>query len=126
MFVEKILSKNVTTWSERKDIQAYVADRMGWVDSIDFCISNKSKLLELKSLVEKNGIESVVLLGMGGSVLAPKVFSSYLGAKCSMDFHVLDTTHADLIADVEKQINLSTTLFIRRDLRNALFNELFL
>jgi len=65
MFVEKILSKDVTTWSERKDIQEYVADRMGWVDSIDFCIANKSKLLELKSLVEGKGIESVVLLGMG-------------------------------------------------------------
>jgi len=126
MFVEKILSKDVTTWSERKDIQEYVADRMGWVDSIDFCIANKSKLLELKSLVERKEIESVVLLGMGGSVLAPKVFSSYLGEKCCLDFHVLDTTHADLIADVEKQINLSTTLFIVANKSGGTLETLYL
>ncbi|MGH9519483.1 MAG: bifunctional transaldolase/phosoglucose isomerase, partial [Terriglobales bacterium] len=54
-----------------------------------------------------------VLLGMGGSSLAPEVFSRVFSVVSQgMRLHVLDTTNPDQIATVESQIQLSQTLFL--------------
>jgi hypothetical protein len=50
-----------------------------------------------------------VLLGMGGSSLAPEVIKRTFRQET---FHVLDTTHPQAIRDLEAQIEISRTLFI--------------
>src|ERR671932_27183 len=50
-----------------------------------------------------------VLLGMGGSSLAPEVLKRMFGAK---SLHVLDTTHPAMIRHAEESIDLDETLFI--------------
>ncbi len=54
-------------------------------------------------------IDSVVLLGMGGSSLAPEVLRRTFGSET---FHVLDTTHPQAIRDLEAKIDIERTLFI--------------
>src|ERR671932_2492925 len=50
-----------------------------------------------------------VLLGMGGSSLAPEVLKRTFGAK---GLHVLDTTHPAMIRHAEQLLDLERTLFI--------------
>jgi len=50
-----------------------------------------------------------VLLGMGGSSLAPEVIKRTFRQET---FHVLDTTHPSAIRELERQIDVSRTLFI--------------
>ncbi len=52
----------------------------------------------------------IVLLGMGGSSLAPDVINRTLGP--FKGFHVIDSTDPDQIAGVESKIDISKTLFI--------------
>jgi transaldolase/glucose-6-phosphate isomerase len=67
---------------------------------------------ELESFSEAladEGLDAVVLLGMGGSSLAPEVIRRTF--RCE-GFHVLDTTHPKAIRALESSIDLGRTLFI--------------
>jgi hypothetical protein len=55
------------------------------------------------------GFERIVLLGMGGSSLAPEVFSTTFGGKA---LTVLDTTHPEAVLAAEEGGDLGNTLFI--------------
>ena len=56
-----------------------------------------------------DGCDTVVLLGMGGSSLAPEVLRRAFG---SVAFHVLDTTHPQAIRGLGEQLDLEHTLFV--------------
>src|SRR5207248_603292 len=64
-------------------------------------------LAKLRELAE--GVEGFVLLGMGGSSLAPEVLRRLFGAE---DFQVLDTTHPKAIRRVEEELDLARALFV--------------
>src|SRR5213079_2550965 len=53
--------------------------------------------------------DAFVLLGMGGSSLAPEVLKRTFGVK---ELHVLDTTHPAMIRHVEKSLDLGKTMFV--------------
>jgi hypothetical protein len=59
------------------------------------------------SMVDR--VDAVVLLGMGGSSLAPEVLKQTFRQET---FHVLDTTHPQAIRSLESQLDVSRTLFI--------------
>jgi phosphoglucose isomerase-like protein len=54
-------------------------------------------------------VDAYVLLGMGGSSLAPEVLRRAFGAE---QFHVLDTTHPKAIRRLADSLDLSRTLFV--------------
>jgi hypothetical protein len=63
--------------------------------------------------VEEAGFERVVLLGMGGSSLAPEVMATTIGAPPGYPvFTLLDTTDPATIDAVERSIEVEQTLFI--------------
>ncbi len=84
---------------------------MDWLDEPREILSQieewKKRVAELK-----NDFTTVVLLGMGGSSLAVKVFQEILGTKSSLNFFVLDTIHPDAIEKIEDNIDLRRSLFI--------------
>jgi Phosphoglucose isomerase len=65
------------------------------------------RLEELESL--ESDFDDVVLLGMGGSSLAPEVIRRTFAAE---KLHVLDTTHPSAIRRLEGRLDLSRTLFV--------------
>ena len=54
-------------------------------------------------------VDDVVLLGMGGSSLAPEVLRRTFGVDW---FHVLDTTHPQAVRALESRIDPPRTLFV--------------
>jgi transaldolase/glucose-6-phosphate isomerase len=60
-----------------------------------------------------DGVAHVVVLGMGGSSLAPEVFSKTFGsAPGAPDLRVLDSTHPGAVLATEAAIDLGRTVFI--------------
>ena len=59
--------------------------------------------------VADEDFDAVVLLGMGGSSLAPEVIRRTFRVE---SFHVLDTTHPRAIRALEASVDLERTLFI--------------
>src|SRR5437879_12607873 len=70
-------------------------------------------LAALRKELVGEGFTDVVLMGMGGSSLAPEVFRQTFGApKGGLNVHVLDTTDPAAITAVERSIDLRKTAFI--------------
>ena len=71
------------------------------------------KLTELRGQLVAEGFTDAVLMGMGGSSLAPEVFRQTFGAaKGALNVHVLDTTDPAAIAAVERSIDVKKTAFL--------------
>ncbi|HET7857162.1 MAG TPA: hypothetical protein VFL41_11955 [Gaiellaceae bacterium] len=97
--VDRIWARDPTVWTGHDE-----AHWLGWLDEPARMLE---RLDELDTL--ERGFDDVVLLGMGGSSLAPEVLRRTFAAE---RFHVLDTTHASAIRRLEESLDLDSTLFV--------------
>ena len=105
--VERIRKRDASLWSADSDVQNKIEHRLGWLDAPAWAAS---RLDELRSFAaEASRYSSFVLLGMGGSSLAPEVLSRTFGLPALV---VLDSTDPSEIIAAERRIDLSTTLFL--------------
>ena len=101
--VERIWAHDASVWTDSGEEQW-----LGWLDEPWRMHEDVDLLLQYAdSVVDR--IDSIVLLGMGGSSLAPEVLRRTFRQET---FHVLDTTHPQAIRDLEAKIDIGRTLFI--------------
>jgi transaldolase/glucose-6-phosphate isomerase len=90
-----------------------VATRMGWLTLPEVMVERLPEIDRFVQQVRADDLDQVVLLGMGGSSLAPDVFSRVLPAgPGSLRLRVLDSTHPDAVAAVRRSIDLRRSLFL--------------
>lgn len=111
-FARRLWSRDHTLWSPVPLPE--LADRLGWLDLPETMAAELDDgLAALAAEVNTAGMRHVVLLGMGGSSLAPEVFQRTFGnASGYPELIVLDSTHPDAIRAVEAQIDPRHTLFL--------------
>ncbi len=108
---ERVRSGDPTLWAPPGTPE--VANRLGWLTIADRSLAEVGALEAFAAEVRADGIEDVVLLGMGGSSLAPEVLRRAFGATAGHPrLHVLDSTDAQAIAAVQASVEPSRTLFI--------------
>jgi len=101
--VERIWSRDPTVWTGRDE-----GRWLGWLDAPERGREDVDLFLTLADDVS-GAADDVVLLGMGGSSLAPEVLRRAFGGE---RFHVLDTTHPQAIRDLDARLDLGRTLFV--------------
>jgi transaldolase/glucose-6-phosphate isomerase len=107
----RIWGKDDTLWGPAG--QPDVADRLGWLSVTDAMEDQLADLQAFADAVRDEGVADVVLLGMGGSSLAPEVIARSFGAQEGRPrLHVLDSTDAGAVRDVEAAIDLDRALFL--------------
>src|SRR5712671_3730563 len=85
--------RDASLWSPAPDVQAKIANRLGWLDSPKLMAQSIDRLISFAQGIKSAGITDVVLLGMGGSSLAPEVLRSIVGiARGWPRFRMLDST----------------------------------
>jgi transaldolase/glucose-6-phosphate isomerase len=90
-----------------------IGDRLGWLTIADTVLEEVDELEQLVRDCRSEGITDAVLLGMGGSSLAPEVFRRSFGDRGSgLRLHVLDSTDPGAVLTTEREVNIDTTLFI--------------
>ncbi|HZQ89807.1 MAG TPA: hypothetical protein VFA42_07345 [Gaiellaceae bacterium] len=102
--VDRIWERDPTVWTG--------ADEARWLGWLEEPRRMRERVGELKAFAEgsaADGLDTIVLLGMGGSSLAPEVLRRTFSARA---LHVLDTTHPTAIRALEEQIDLDRTLFV--------------
>lgn len=111
--VQRIWAKQPAVWKSEVAQARLIANRLGWLDVLEPMRKAAAKLVEFARDIRESDIRDVVLLGMGGSSLAPEVFSlTFPGPAGSGRFFVLDGTDPASIRRVERAIDLRRTLFI--------------
>jgi transaldolase / glucose-6-phosphate isomerase len=100
-----------TVWKDHPNIVAKIKDRLGWLDTFETIDLQRLKAAQAAS---KNGaFDHVVLLGMGGSSLAPEVMNQAFGAQAGYPtLLMLDSTDPTYIQHIEAQIDLKRTVFL--------------
>ena len=101
--VERIWERDPSVWTGRDE-----AHWLGWLDEPARMRERAHELLEFATRLEAE-VDDVVLMGMGGSSLAPEVMRRSFRAE---RFHVLDTTHPTAIRRLEERIDVGRTLFV--------------
>jgi transaldolase/glucose-6-phosphate isomerase len=92
---------------------AEIGDRLGWLTISDAMLERADELVAFAADCAADGLTDAVLLGMGGSSLAPEVLWRTFGAAPgALALHVLDSTDPAAILAVAEQIDLQRTLFV--------------
>ena len=92
---------------------AEIGDRLGWLTISDAMAERADELVEFARGCANDGLTDAVLLGMGGSSLAPEVLWRTFGAtEGALALHVLDSTDPAAILEVQQAIDLDRTLFV--------------
>jgi glucose-6-phosphate isomerase len=90
-----------------------IADRLGWLTIAERMLAEADALSAFADRVRDDGIHDVVLLGMGGSSLAPEVLRRSFGsAPTRPRLHVLDSTDATWVRSVSDAVDPHSTLFL--------------
>jgi glucose-6-phosphate isomerase len=84
--VKRLSEKDVTLWGEEAAEEAAI--RLGWLDLPTTSRELLPRIAEVKAGLDADGLDHVVLAGMGGSSLAPEVICKNAGVGLT----VLDTT----------------------------------
>jgi glucose-6-phosphate isomerase len=110
-FADALWHKQLDVWSADPAVQSLVATRLGWLDALDIVTPQLPRLRAFADAVRRDGFTHVVLLGMGGSSLAPEVLRQILASENSTpSFHVLDSVDPDAVRAA--MAHAATSLFI--------------
>ena len=110
--VDRIWERDHRVWS---DSPAEISDRLGWLDIHERMKSEVPALQAWAKHMYDIGLRQAVLVGMGGSSLAPEVFSQIIAPvenSSALRILILDSTDPAQIAELDSKLDLARTLFI--------------
>jgi transaldolase/glucose-6-phosphate isomerase len=109
--VRRIWRKDGTLWAAPGTPE--LEDRLGWLTIADKLLEELPAIREFVRDVRADGLRDVVLLGMGGSSLAPEVFRrSSPPSEGALRLHVLDSTDPATVDATARLLDPAHTLFI--------------
>ena len=110
-FADALWERRLDVWTSDSAVQQKIANRLGWLDAIDFITTQLGRIEAFADRIRTSGLTDVVLLGMGGSSLAPEVFHRVFGRSDDFPrFRMLDSTDPDAVRDAIA--NAGTSLFV--------------
>ncbi len=109
----RLLARDPSLWSDDRTAQDEIAQRLGWLELPRTMAPRAGDLARFADGVRQAGYARVVLLGMGGSSLAPETFARVVGPRDGFPMlAVLDSTDPAFIAAVERAAPLERTFFL--------------
>jgi len=108
--ISRIWAHDHTVW---KPEPTEIANRLGWLHSPEVMTKAIPEITSFVDEARKDGFTHALLLGMGGSSLAPEVFRFTFGVKKGyLELAVLDSTDPGAVLAHERRLDLAKTLFI--------------
>ncbi len=111
-FNTKFWKKDPTLWKQDEEHKAFIVKFLGWQKVYDWTLERIEDVCAFAQDAKAH-FKHCVIMGMGGSSLAPEVFRTVFGKQSGYpELIVLDTTNPDWIAAARSRINPAETLFI--------------
>jgi len=110
-FADALWARSLDVWSTDPAVQQQIATRLGWLDIFAVASPLTARVEAFAESIRDGNISDVVLLGMGGSSLAPEVLRAVVGvAPGSPRFQVLDSVDPDSVNAA--MARAATSLFV--------------
>ena len=110
-FAEALWGRRLDVWPRDAATREKIANRLGWLSAIEFVTPHLPRLRAFAEAIRRESFTDIVLLGMGGSSLAPEVLRRVIGvAPGHPRFRVLDSVDPDAVRDALS--NAATSLFL--------------
>jgi len=106
--IARLWQKDDSLWPAGEDVPS---KRLGWLTLPIDMRAHIGELERFRDEVLSEGFETVALLGMGGSSLAPELFASLLAVPGHPELLVFDSIHPDQVRSQTDQLDLEKTLF---------------
>jgi transaldolase / glucose-6-phosphate isomerase len=113
--IRRIWQHDHTAW---KPTGAEIVNRLGWLDVARRMRTEVGRFVDLAAEVHAAGYTHVLLLGMGGSSLAPELFAKTFGSSAaagqqpSLDLSVVDTTDPDAVLSLAEAADPARALWV--------------
>ena len=108
--VPRIWDKDYTVWKPEPD---EISNRLGWLDIANRMQSQVAQISSLVQSVQQAGYTHALVLGMGGSSLAPDVFhKTFPSHPPFFQLAVLDSTDPGAVLEAAKRSDPAKTLYI--------------
>jgi len=108
--MQRIWQHDHTVWAEEP---TEITNRLGWLHIMDAMKQNLGRIQHLKHALVEEGYTDVLLLGMGGSSLAPEVFAFTFGNDVDgLNLQVLDSTDPGAVLAYEAELDPAKTIYI--------------
>jgi glucose-6-phosphate isomerase len=108
--INRIWNKDYTIWNNSP---TEISNRLGWLDCTSVTRKSLKEIYSFVDDIRNEGFTQALLLGMGGSSLAPEVFRLIFGVKEGyLDFSIVDSTHPEAILSKAEKFNPEKTLYI--------------
>ena len=108
--VRRIWGRDATVW---KTEDREISNRLGWLSSPRSAEDEVPALEAFAASLRGEGLTRAVVLGMGGSSLAPEVFARAFGTgDGALELEVLDTTEPGTVAAAAERLDPGRTLFV--------------
>ncbi len=110
-FADALWARRLEVWSADAPTLDKVRHRLGWLDAVDAVVPHAARMRALAESIRAERLTDVVLMGMGGSSLAPEVLRQVLGVAPGYPrFRMLDSVDPDAVRAVFD--SAATSLFI--------------
>ncbi len=111
----RVWSHDPTLWADDEAGQAETKIRLGWLHSIEDARTRLDGYLSFAKQIHEEGIDRVLVIGMGGSSLTAEVLSSLLAAaniEAKLSLAILDSTDSEQVALAAKNYPPEKSLYI--------------
>lgn len=108
--IDRIWEKDYTVWGKSPE---EISNRLGWLDSPQVTRKSYNEIIKFVNDIKSEGFTHALLLGMGGSSLAPEVFRFIFEVQNGyLDLSILDSTDPDYIQQKAAAFDPEKTLYI--------------
>ena len=111
--VGRLHHRDPALWTTSPGAQQSILERFGWLDVVGGFDEWRQQLPAFAANTRMDGLDRVLLAGMGGSSLAPELFARVFGGHTTgAALSVLDSTHPVAVSAALDDADLSSTLVI--------------
>ena len=115
--VQRLYAHDPSLWTDDPAGQAEIIKRLGWLTAPTDSLQLIPQLNELLAACQNDSYTNVLLLGMGGSSLAPEVMSETFGVqsangKPGLSLKILDSTDPAQVIAALKNSEIAKTLYV--------------
>ncbi|MBN1302862.1 MAG: hypothetical protein JXA13_00400 [Anaerolineales bacterium] len=108
----RMFAKDPTLWTEDPGGQKEIRIRLDWLTLPETSRLALDEIEAFAAEVHDSGIERLLLMGMGGSSLAPEVMSQVLSSELKLPFEIIDSTDPGQVAQAARDFPPEKSLYI--------------